>query len=180
MYVGLNIKRERMRKSMSQEELGKKVGFTKGTISKIESGTMDPSTETLADIANALECSVVELFHEGASAKEETLSFWNRIKSVCTRTGITQKDLYEAAGLDPKVVFHWSNVCVLPSVDAILKFSAYLGVDVYWLVYGNEIPNVQTMKEKLDAKRPQTLDGALAEIEALKKEIEELKGKAQR
>lgn len=175
--IGINIKRLRMKKSLSQEELGKRVGLSKGSISKIESGSFDPSTVQLSAIAKALGCSPVDFFHEGPSMREDVIAFWDRVKSSCAKIGIMQKELYEAAELDPKVALHWNNVCILPSTDAILKFAAYLGVDVYWLVYGDEIPNAQTMKGLLEEKRPLTMKKALETIEALEKRIAQLEGK---
>lgn len=176
--IGINIKKLRMKRSLSQEELGRRVGLSKGSISKIESGSLDPSTVQLSSIAKALGCSPVDFFHEGPTMREDVIAFWDRVKSTCTTTGILQKELYEAAELDPKVALHWSNVCILPSIDAILKFAAYLGVDVYWLVYGNEIPNAQTMMKKLNARKTLTLDGALATIESLERRIAELEGRS--
>lgn len=177
MSVGVNIKKERMEKSISQETLGKAIGMSKANISKIESGQIDPSVETLAAIAKALGCNPVDFFHEGATRREDTAAFWERVKSTCAKKDIKQFDLYKASDLDPKVAFHWSNVCILPSTDAVLKFAAYLDVDVYWLVYGDEIPNEAAMAKKLEEKKPMTLDGALAEIDRLRERLAELEGR---
>lgn len=177
MFRGEYLKRERVNKGISQEELGRKVGLTKASISRIESGTQDPPASILADIANVVGCSPLDFFKDEVSKKEDVYSFWNRVKSMCKKREIGQKDLYEAAGLDPKVAFHWSNVCVLPSPDAVLKFAAYLEVDVYRLFYGDEIPNAQTMRTLLEEKKPLAIKKAWETIEALQKELAELKGK---
>ena len=61
-------------------------------------------------------------------------------------------------------------------MDMILRFAAYLDVDVYWLMYGDRIPNAQAMRESMDKEYNLTLEGALEEIESLKKELAQLKG----
>lgn len=177
MSIGINIKKARMNKSLSQEELGKKIGLTKASVSRIEAGIVDPQSETLYKIAMALGCNPVDFLQEGTDIKNEDIkAFWERVKSTCNRSGISQKELYGISGLDPKVVFHWSNVAVLPSTDAILKFAAYLNVDVYWLLYGNAIPNAHVMKETLEAKKELNEEAKEQRIRELERELAQLKG----
>ena len=48
----------RKQKRLSQEELGKMIGVTKGTISTYESGDREPPLKTLIKIADALDVSL--------------------------------------------------------------------------------------------------------------------------
>lgn len=50
-------------------------------------------------------------------------------------------------------------------------------MDAYWLVYGDAIPNEAAMTKNLEEKKPMTLDGALAEIDKLRKELAELRSR---
>lgn len=56
-----NVKRLRKTASLSQEELGLRVCADQAYISRIEAGRQNPTLESLAEIANALEASVAEL-----------------------------------------------------------------------------------------------------------------------
>lgn len=60
--LGLNIRNARLAKNMSQEELGFKISSTRNYIGCIERGEKFPSLAILIDIANALNCSLQDLF----------------------------------------------------------------------------------------------------------------------
>lgn len=57
-----NLRRIRETKKLSQSVLAEMVGVRQATISRIESGTNDPSISVANAIADALEVEVVELF----------------------------------------------------------------------------------------------------------------------
>ncbi len=59
--VGQNIRKERDRKRMSQEELAGLARTTQEYISRIENGTRNPSMDLLYNIAGALKCPVKRL-----------------------------------------------------------------------------------------------------------------------
>jgi len=61
--VGYRIKEVREAKKMTQEELSKKSGVSRGTISALENGTVrTTTTKTLARIALALDTKVENIF----------------------------------------------------------------------------------------------------------------------
>ena len=53
--VALNIKIERIRKSLTQEQLAFEADLDRGTISKIETKKISPTIKTLEKIAKALD-----------------------------------------------------------------------------------------------------------------------------
>lgn len=59
--IGQNIKKERDKRKMSQEELAKLAGASQEYISRIESGIRNPSMNLLYRIADALKCPVKKL-----------------------------------------------------------------------------------------------------------------------
>ena len=61
LRLGLNIRRWRHGKRMTQAELAAKVGCASQTISAIERGKRDVSIERLFGLCQALGCSVEEL-----------------------------------------------------------------------------------------------------------------------
>jgi len=61
-YIGKQIKKYRLEKSMTQKELGIKVGLKHNTISSYESGTNEPDQKILFAIADALGVGIDALF----------------------------------------------------------------------------------------------------------------------
>lgn len=59
--LGLNIKRLRKERNLTQQQLAEKVGKGLNFVGKIEVAFSKPHIDTLIDIANALEVSVSEL-----------------------------------------------------------------------------------------------------------------------
>ena len=78
MGIGENIKRFRLRKHMSQTELGDKVGVTYRMIQKYEASedapnSVIPSIDMVKKLAEALEVRFYDIVEEGPN-KEETMS----------------------------------------------------------------------------------------------------------
>ena len=59
--LGLNIKAERLRKKLSQEELAELVGTSRTSISMIETATMHSTVLKIVDIARVLGLEMVDL-----------------------------------------------------------------------------------------------------------------------
>ena len=59
--LGINIKIERLRKGISQEELSEKCGVARNSISLIETGKINPTILKLIDIAKILDVDVNSL-----------------------------------------------------------------------------------------------------------------------
>ena len=62
--IGKRIKRYRMDKKMSQEDLANKIGTVYKHVSNIETGAKGPSLEMLVMIANALDISADDLLFD--------------------------------------------------------------------------------------------------------------------
>lgn len=58
LAIGKRIKRLRIQKHMTQEQLGNSIGLSAKHVSNIETNNAHPSLEALIQIANALECSL--------------------------------------------------------------------------------------------------------------------------
>ena len=59
--LGLNLKRIRTQKGISQGDIAKKLGLSRGFISTIENGKTNPTLSTIAKLATTLGISVDEL-----------------------------------------------------------------------------------------------------------------------
>ena len=60
--MGYRVKKIRLEKRMSQDELCKRAGVSRQTISDLESGReVNTTTATLGKIADALDCSIADI-----------------------------------------------------------------------------------------------------------------------
>ncbi len=59
--LGLNIKFERMKKGLSQEELAELVDISRTAVSFIETGRQNPTVLKIIDIAKALDIDINDL-----------------------------------------------------------------------------------------------------------------------
>lgn len=64
MSIGENIKRLRLEKGISQEELAKKVDVTRPMITQIERGTKVLTLPLGKEIARVLQCEIDELIDD--------------------------------------------------------------------------------------------------------------------
>ena len=60
--VGMNIRIERIRRSISQEGLADMSGLARSTMGIVERGEQSPSLQTVAKVANALKIDIYKLF----------------------------------------------------------------------------------------------------------------------
>lgn len=60
--VGMNIRLERVKRSISQEGLADMAGLARSTMGIAERGEQSPSVQTLTKIANALNIDLYKLF----------------------------------------------------------------------------------------------------------------------
>lgn len=62
--VGATVAAKRKQLGLSQEQLAEKIGIQQESLSRMEKGTISPKFERLRQIAEALQCSVADLFRE--------------------------------------------------------------------------------------------------------------------
>lgn len=60
-----NLKTIRLTRKLSRSKLAKRVGIHKSSIDRYEAGTRQPDIDTIKALAEALHCSVADLFGEG-------------------------------------------------------------------------------------------------------------------
>ncbi|KKT21926.1 MAG: Repressor, partial [Candidatus Nomurabacteria bacterium GW2011_GWF2_43_8] len=59
--MGLNLKRIRTKKAISQGDIARELGVSRGFVSTIENGKTNPTLSTIAKLAKALNVSTNEL-----------------------------------------------------------------------------------------------------------------------
>jgi transcriptional regulator with XRE-family HTH domain len=62
--IGDNLKRQRIRKALTQEELARRAGLTTASVARIERNETEPRMSTLRKLAKALEVDPAELVEE--------------------------------------------------------------------------------------------------------------------
>jgi transcriptional regulator with XRE-family HTH domain len=62
--IGDNLKRQRVRKALTQEELARKAGLTTASVARIERNETEPRMSTLRKLAKALDIDPAELVGE--------------------------------------------------------------------------------------------------------------------
>lgn len=71
--IGEKIKTLRKERKLTQKELAHKVGVTASTITKYETGQLEPNLETLNRIADTFNISISNLIADNCSRKEFSL-----------------------------------------------------------------------------------------------------------
>lgn len=91
MDIGEKIKRMRIEKQLTQEELANRCELSKGFISQLENNLTSPSIATLIDMLEILGTNLREFFNE---IDDERISF-------------TKDDMFETEDEDLKYTFKW-------------------------------------------------------------------------
>ena len=68
--VAINLRRLRVAKGLSQDELALRAGVERAYVGHLDRGTKNPTITTLDKLASALECEVMELFRPVAPGTE--------------------------------------------------------------------------------------------------------------
>ncbi|MCM1002910.1 MAG: helix-turn-helix domain-containing protein [Candidatus Gastranaerophilales bacterium] len=67
--IGINIKSERLRRGISQEELAEKCDISRNSVSLIETGKINPTIIRVIDIADALGVNIDDLVKDAKAKK---------------------------------------------------------------------------------------------------------------
>ncbi|MDL0136996.1 helix-turn-helix domain-containing protein [Halobacterium salinarum] len=92
--TGDDIRTVRKDKGLTQSELADQAGVSQPLIARIESDDVDPTIDTLYAVVSVLNDSTSELGQE-----EVTMSMPSVLKDARTRTGYTQGELAQVAGV---------------------------------------------------------------------------------
>ena len=137
------LKELRLKKRLTQTELGEKVGVKQNTFTNWENGKREPNFETLLKLASILNTTTSYLLGEsdiyyGYESKEFKLKiFGTRLREVRTSKKLTQKELAEQIGISQKSYSHWENNKTFPSFDNLVKLADLFEVSLDWL-FGRE------------------------------------------
>lgn len=97
--TGEDIRAARLKKGLTQSELAEKAGVSQPLIARIESSDVDPTVDTLYGIVSALNGSSSEV-----EQKDVKISMPSVLKEARKRTGYTQGELADAAGVSQPLI----------------------------------------------------------------------------
>lgn len=144
--VGETIRDLRKEKNYTQEELGKKIGHTKSSLSKIETGEASPTLETLVMLARILGVNIGYILGDTIEKEDHYLavieSFLDRFFQITTA-----KD-YITAGYDKNID---SNDPVL-SLLVETTNPLVLQMDQEMEDFIRRVVEIRKLKEKIDEK----------------------------
>ena len=79
-----------------------------------------------------------------------SMTIGERVLSLVSERGFSQKALAEALGTKPATVSGWNKPNRNPSSEYIVAIARFLHVPVYYLLTGEDEPEVPVTKEDLD------------------------------
>jgi len=123
---------------ITQEQLAKSLGVNRATLSRYESGEIDPPSSQLQRIADTLDVSINELLGQG-EAKQ--MSTGQRIRVARKKAGITQADLANKLDIPFQSISQWERDIRKPKMETLQKIADALDIDVFELVQIESTPN---------------------------------------
>lgn len=129
MYFYSNLSYLRTTKQLTQTALGKEIGLSKQIICLYESGSREPSVETLLKVSDYFGISIDDLLKVDLQPTGSVLS--RNLKYLRKREGYRQEDMARLLGYRDK-----SSYCLIEgggtklSVENLVNISEYFGVTV--------------------------------------------------
>ena len=82
------LRKWRLRREMSQEQLAEAIDATQGLISQYETGVTEVGISTLYELATALRCRPIDLLENAPEDVEPVLSVWRELGSRERKLGL--------------------------------------------------------------------------------------------
>lgn len=137
------LKELRLKKGLTQTELGEKVGVKQNTFTNWENGKREPNFETLLKLASILNTTTSYLLGEsdiyyGYGSKEFKVKiFGTRLREVRKSKKLTQVELANMLNISQKSYSHWETQKTEPTLENVVKLADLFDVSLDWL-FGRE------------------------------------------
>lgn len=128
--LGDNIKGLRIKKGLTQEELGKILNKTKNNISQYETGKREPDIETLVKLSDIFDVSISDII---GRKEEKNLVFANRFKELMKEKNISQAQLAEKLHIPEKIIAQYEEG-VVPNNRLLGKITKFFDVTSDYLL----------------------------------------------
>ena len=139
--VGKRIRQRRKELGLSQEELAARMGFkSKQSVSNVEIGRDNLTTDRVTAFAKALDCSESYLMGWADDTKDiKNATFKERINDLMKMYAMKQADFCLRTGLDKSIVSLYVSGKREPAQDNIFIISRAFEIDPEWLM-GYDVP----------------------------------------
>ncbi|MED2763453.1 helix-turn-helix domain-containing protein [Bacillus thuringiensis] len=133
--VGTNIERIRKKHKISAEELANRIGLTKKTIRRYETGEIRINMDRLESVANALNVPIDHLTSENVIPTNEIIVgenvkkiFATNIKKIREQRNLTQEQFGDKIGVAISTVSDWEKAKSLPRAGVIERISTEFNI----------------------------------------------------
>lgn len=134
-YIGEKIKRKRLEKKWTQEELATRMGYkTKSTITKIENGTNDVSQKKVVKFAEVLGVSVAYLM-----GWENTHEWFKNFRA---EKNISLMEIADEFNISIEVLKAYENGMKSIPFHTLKRIADFYGVKMGFFDYENEVNTV--------------------------------------
>ena len=177
-----NLKRLRIERGLTQQQVGEKLGITKQAYSQWESGKHTPRFETIKKLADILGVTTDQITEDYAQTYDdsETDSFTERLKELRKEKGLNQIEIANYFGTSQPAYQAWESGRRTPAQKSLEKLAKFFNVSVSYLLGETSIRNfsgLTTSKEQYHAPSEQTigerLKSARKEAGLLQEEVAE-------
>lgn len=134
-----NVKRLRKEKGITQAELAKLLGTTRGYISQLETGRTHLSDATKKRLSDIL-AAEVSTYDEGDIQHKPTDATAGRIKTL--RGNLSQREFAKKIGCSQSLIAAVEKEVTKPSESLLKKIAAACDVSYDWLLYGEDISQI--------------------------------------
>lgn len=177
-----NLKRLRIERGLTQQQVGEQLGTSKQAYSYWESGQHTPRFETIKKLANIFGVTTEKITEDYAQPynESETASFTERLKELRKEKGLSQIEIANYFGTSQPAYQAWESGRRTPAQKSLEKLAKFFNVSVSYLLGETNIRNFSgliTPKEQSHAPSGQTiaerLKSARKEAGLLQEEVAE-------
>ncbi len=136
MNIGQNIKNARIKKGLSQQELGDLLGITQSAVGQLENNKTSPKIDTLNRVANALDVPLSILVAEE--------SFGNKIKNARLSANLTAVQLAKLCDTTLRAINNIENNNASPSYSLFIKLISALNIPFDDFAIKDDIQKIET------------------------------------
>ncbi len=131
LSLGDKLRLQREDRKLTLNDVAMRAGISPSHLSDIERSQVDPSVETLRNVARVLELPISLILNP-------TNTLGEKVRLTRETLSLSQKELAARAGISPAMVTQVEAGIVQPSLKTVEKLAAALGVSPCYLVMERE------------------------------------------
>lgn len=138
-----NLKRLRIERGLTQQQVGEQLGTSKQAYSYLESGQHTPRFETIKKLANIFGVTPEKITEDYAQPynESETTSFTERLKELRKEKGLNQIEIANYFGTSQPAYQAWESGRRTPAQKSLEKLAKFFNVSVSYLLGETSIRN---------------------------------------